>query len=123
MAYNVSIEQGKTLADAKGDVFRGQGGCSALRSAQTATGSMTVPKATCLIMMWCVEVVEFACNIASEMKGEFVEHVSTGMDTYSLRQPMGVRLSQRLFVEHSFSCLLVSYVQLANAAACLEQAP
>ncbi|KAK9809294.1 hypothetical protein WJX73_002021 [Symbiochloris irregularis] len=60
LAYNVSIEQGKTLADGKGDVFRGQ------------------------------EVVEFACNIASEMKGEFVEHVSTGMDTYSLRQPLGV---------------------------------
>lgn len=38
----------------------------------------------------CPEVVEFACNIAAELKGEFVEHVSTGMDTYSIRQPLGV---------------------------------
>lgn len=60
LAANVSLEQGKTLADAKGDVFRGQ------------------------------EVVEFACGIASELKGDFVEHVSTGMDTYSIRQPLGV---------------------------------
>ena len=36
------------------------------------------------------EVVEFACNIATELKGEFVEHVSTGMDTYSIQQPLGV---------------------------------
>ena len=37
-----------------------------------------------------VEVVEFACGIASELKGELVENVSTGMDTYSIRQPLGV---------------------------------
>lgn len=36
------------------------------------------------------EVVEFACGIASELKGEMVENVSTGMDTYSIRQPLGV---------------------------------
>jgi len=36
------------------------------------------------------EVVEFACGIASELKGELVENVSSGMDTYSIRQPLGV---------------------------------
>ena len=36
------------------------------------------------------EVVEYASNIASEIRGDYVEHVSTGMDTYSIRQPLGV---------------------------------
>lgn len=36
------------------------------------------------------EVVEFACGIASELKGELVENVSGGIDTYSIRQPLGV---------------------------------
>ena len=61
LAQNVSLEQGKTLPDARGDVFRG------------------------------LEVVEYATGIASEIRGEYVEHVSTGMDTYSIRQPLGVR--------------------------------
>ena len=52
--------QGKTIADAKGDIFRG------------------------------VEVVEFACGIAPMMMGETVENVSAGMDTYSYRVPLGV---------------------------------
>ena len=47
--------------------------------------------------------MEFACNIASEMKGEFVEHVSSGMDTYSIRQPLGVRTSGCKSAVHSFS--------------------
>ena len=42
--------------------------------------------------MPCVaEVVEFACGIADHLKGEVVENVSSGMDTYSIRQPLGVR--------------------------------
>jgi hypothetical protein len=36
------------------------------------------------------EVVEYACGIAPELMGEMVENVSTGIDTYSLRQPLGV---------------------------------
>jgi malonate-semialdehyde dehydrogenase (acetylating)/methylmalonate-semialdehyde dehydrogenase len=60
LAGLVTKEQGKTLADARGDVFRG------------------------------LEVVEFACGVASHMMGETVEQVGAGIDTYSYRQPLGV---------------------------------
>ncbi|XP_024528974.1 methylmalonate-semialdehyde dehydrogenase [acylating], mitochondrial [Selaginella moellendorffii] len=60
LALNVTTEQGKTLGDARGDVFRG------------------------------LEVVEFACGAATLQMGEFVENVSTGIDTYSIRQPLGI---------------------------------
>ncbi|CAK0781245.1 Methylmalonate-semialdehyde dehydrogenase [acylating], mitochondrial [Coccomyxa viridis] len=60
LAANVTLEQGKTLPDARGDVFRG------------------------------LEVVEYACNLAVDLRGEFIENVSSGMDTYSIRQPLGV---------------------------------
>eukprot|EP00252_Welwitschia_mirabilis_P014846 TRINITY_DN32889_c0_g1_i1.p1 TRINITY_DN32889_c0_g1~~TRINITY_DN32889_c0_g1_i1.p1 ORF type:complete len:548 (+),score=123.83 TRINITY_DN32889_c0_g1_i1:252-1895(+) len=60
LALNVTTEQGKTLNDARGDVFRG------------------------------LEVVEYACNMASLLMGEFVENVSSGIDTYSFREPLGV---------------------------------
>lgn len=60
LAVSVTTEQGKTLGDAHGDVFRG------------------------------LEVVEHSCNMASLQMGEFVENVSSGIDTYSIRQPLGV---------------------------------
>ena len=60
IARTLSAEQGKTLADAEGDVFRG------------------------------LEVVEHACSIGSLQLGEFAENVATGVDTYTLRQPIGV---------------------------------
>ncbi|MEW5318280.1 MAG: hypothetical protein WDW38_009513 [Sanguina aurantia] len=60
LAASITSEQGKTLADAKGDVFRG------------------------------LEVVEAACGIAPFMMGEMVENVATGIDCYSIRQPLGV---------------------------------
>jgi malonate-semialdehyde dehydrogenase (acetylating)/methylmalonate-semialdehyde dehydrogenase len=60
IAQTLSAEQGKTLADAEGDVFRG------------------------------LEVVEHACSIGSLQLGEFAENVAGGVDTYSLRQPIGV---------------------------------
>lgn len=60
LALSITTEQGKTLADARGDVFRG------------------------------LEVVEQACGMATYQMGELVENVSAGMDTYSLRQPLGV---------------------------------
>ncbi len=60
IARTLSAEQGKTLADAEGDVFRG------------------------------LEVVEHACAIGSLQLGEFAENVAGGVDTYSLRQPIGV---------------------------------
>lgn len=36
------------------------------------------------------EVVETACGIQHYMSGEFVENVATGVDCYSMRQPLGV---------------------------------
>jgi malonate-semialdehyde dehydrogenase (acetylating)/methylmalonate-semialdehyde dehydrogenase len=60
IAKTLSAEQGKTLADAEGDIFRG------------------------------LEVVEHACSIGSLAQGEFLENVAGGVDTYTLRQPIGV---------------------------------
>lgn len=37
------------------------------------------------------EVVEYAAGIAPQLMGSFVENVAGGMDTYSIRQPLGVR--------------------------------
>ncbi len=60
IAETLTAEHGKTIDDALGEVQRG------------------------------LEVVEFACNIAHLVKGEFSEQVSTGVDTYTIRQPLGV---------------------------------
>ncbi len=60
IARTLSEEQGKTLPDAEGDVFRG------------------------------LEVVEHACSIGTLQLGEFAENVANGVDTYTLRQPIGV---------------------------------
>ncbi|MCZ6505967.1 MAG: CoA-acylating methylmalonate-semialdehyde dehydrogenase [Actinobacteria bacterium] len=60
MAETLTSEHGKTVDDALGEVQRG------------------------------IEVVEFACNIAHLLKGDFSEQVSTGVDTYSIKQPLGV---------------------------------
>jgi malonate-semialdehyde dehydrogenase (acetylating)/methylmalonate-semialdehyde dehydrogenase len=60
IAQTLSAEQGKTLADAEGDIFRG------------------------------LEVVEHACSVGTLQLGEFAENVAGGVDTYTLRQPIGV---------------------------------
>ena len=60
LARLVSAEHGKVLADALGEVGRG------------------------------LEIVEFACGIPQLLKGERSEDVSTGVDAYSVRQPLGV---------------------------------
>lgn len=57
---SITLEQGKTLADAAGDVLRGQ------------------------------QVVDFAIGIPSALMGETVANVATDMDTYSYRVPLGV---------------------------------
>ena len=56
----VADEHGKVVSDAKGEVIRG------------------------------LEVVEFACGIPTLLKGEYSEQVSTDVDAYSFRQPLGV---------------------------------
>ena len=60
LAATLTAEQGKTLADAEGDVFRG------------------------------LEVVEHAANIGSLQMGELANNVANGVDTYTLLQPLGV---------------------------------
>jgi malonate-semialdehyde dehydrogenase (acetylating) / methylmalonate-semialdehyde dehydrogenase len=60
IASIVSKEHGKTLEDAKGSVTRG------------------------------LEVVEFACGIPHLLKGEFSQNVGTNIDSWSVRQPLGV---------------------------------
>ncbi|MBL4606261.1 MAG: CoA-acylating methylmalonate-semialdehyde dehydrogenase, partial [Pseudomonadales bacterium] len=60
LAKILSLETGKTFADAKGDVWRG------------------------------IEVVEHACNIPNLMMGETVENVARNIDTYSYIQALGV---------------------------------
>ena len=60
LARLLTLEHGKVTADAMGEVQRG------------------------------LEVIEFACGIADLAKGEFSENVSTEVDCYSIRQPLGV---------------------------------
>jgi len=60
IAKTLSAEQGKTIPDAEGDIFRG------------------------------LEVVEHACSIGTLQQGEFSENVAGSVDTYTLRQPIGV---------------------------------
>jgi malonate-semialdehyde dehydrogenase (acetylating) / methylmalonate-semialdehyde dehydrogenase len=60
VAQAISREHGKTISDARGEVVRG------------------------------LEVVEFACGIPDLLKGEHNESVGTGVDAFSIRQPLGV---------------------------------
>jgi malonate-semialdehyde dehydrogenase (acetylating) / methylmalonate-semialdehyde dehydrogenase len=60
LAAAITREHGKVFDDARGEVTRG------------------------------IEVVEFACGIPHLLKGEYSEQVSTGIDQYSMRQPLGV---------------------------------
>ncbi len=60
LAELLSSEHGKTLPDARGELGRG------------------------------IEVVEFACGIPQALKGEYSENVGTNVDSYTIRQPVGV---------------------------------
>src|SRR4029077_2048901 len=60
IAARITAEHGKVLSDAAGGVARG------------------------------LELVDFACGIPHLLKGGFSENVSTGVDAYSIRQPVGV---------------------------------
>ncbi|HJP45360.1 MAG: CoA-acylating methylmalonate-semialdehyde dehydrogenase [Arenicellales bacterium] len=60
LAELLSSEHGKTLDDARGSITRG------------------------------LEVVEFACGIPQLLKGEYTEGVAAGVDSWSMRQPLGV---------------------------------
>ena len=60
LACLITAEHGKVLADARGEVKRG------------------------------LEVADFACGIPHLLKGRFSENVGTDVDSYSIRQPLGV---------------------------------
>jgi malonate-semialdehyde dehydrogenase (acetylating) / methylmalonate-semialdehyde dehydrogenase len=60
IASILTAEHGKVLTDARGEVQRG------------------------------LEVIEYACGIPTLLKGGFSEQASTGIDVYSIRQPLGV---------------------------------
>ena len=60
LAKLISLEHGKTLEDSKGSVIRG------------------------------LEVVEFSCGIPHLLKGEFSQNVGTNIDSWSIRQPLGI---------------------------------
>ncbi len=59
-AWLLTPDHGKVLSDAMGEVARG------------------------------LEVVEYACGIPTLLKGDFSEQASSGIDVYSIRQPLGV---------------------------------
>jgi malonate-semialdehyde dehydrogenase (acetylating)/methylmalonate-semialdehyde dehydrogenase len=82
LAGLITKEQGKTLADARGDVFRGLG--SYLTFAQSLQTLMPMP------LLIIAEVVEHACSVPSLVMGETAENLSTNVDTYTFRQPLGV---------------------------------
>ena len=60
LARLLTLEHGKVFSDAKGEVARG------------------------------LEVIEFCCGIPELLKGSYSEQASTGIDVYSIRQPLGV---------------------------------
>src|SRR5437868_9180027 len=60
LAHAITAEHGKVFTDAQGEVSRG------------------------------IDIVEFACGIPQLLKGDFTDQVSSGIDNWTLRQPLGV---------------------------------
>jgi len=60
LARAITLEHGKVFTDAQGEVARG------------------------------IDIIEFACGIPQLLKGGFTDQVSTGMDNWTIRQPLGV---------------------------------
>ena len=60
LAKAISLEHGKVFLDARGEVERG------------------------------IDIIEFACGMPQLLKGDYTEQVSTGIDNWTMRQPLGV---------------------------------
>ena len=60
LAAMITAEHGKVYTDAQGEVMRG------------------------------IDIVEFACGVPQLLKGDYTDQVSTGIDNWTLRQPLGV---------------------------------
>ncbi|MEI2707091.1 MAG: CoA-acylating methylmalonate-semialdehyde dehydrogenase [Ilumatobacteraceae bacterium] len=84
IASLVSAEHGKVLGDALGEVARG------------------------------LENIEFACGIPQLLKGDYSEQASTGIDVYSIKQPLGVVAGITPF---NFPAMVPMWM-FANALAC-----
>jgi malonate-semialdehyde dehydrogenase (acetylating) / methylmalonate-semialdehyde dehydrogenase len=84
LARIVTAEHGKVLDDARGEIARG------------------------------LENVEFACGLAHLLKGGFSEQAATGVDVYSIRQPLGVVAGVTPF---NFPAMVPLWM-CANAIAC-----
>jgi malonate-semialdehyde dehydrogenase (acetylating) / methylmalonate-semialdehyde dehydrogenase len=73
LAAMITAEHGKVFTDAQGEVTRG------------------------------IDIVEFACGIPQLLKGDFTDQVSTGIDNWTLRQPLGVTAGITPF---NFPCMV-----------------
>ena len=60
LAAMITAEHGKVFTDAQGEVSRG------------------------------IDIIEFACGVPQLLKGDYTDQVSTGIDNWTLRQPLGV---------------------------------
>jgi malonate-semialdehyde dehydrogenase (acetylating)/methylmalonate-semialdehyde dehydrogenase len=60
LARAITLEHGKVFSDAQGEVDRG------------------------------IDIIEFACGVPQLLKGDYTDQVSTGIDNWTLRQPLGV---------------------------------
>ena len=60
LAAMITAEHGKVFSDAQGEVARG------------------------------IDIIEFACGIPQLLKGDYTDQVSTGIDNWTMRQPLGV---------------------------------
>jgi malonate-semialdehyde dehydrogenase (acetylating)/methylmalonate-semialdehyde dehydrogenase len=73
LAAMITAEHGKVFTDAQGEVTRG------------------------------IDIVEFACGVPQLLKGDFTDQVSTGIDNWTLRQPLGVTAGITPF---NFPCMV-----------------
>ena len=73
----------------------------------------------------CAEVVEYACNLAVDLRGEFIENVSSGMDTYSIRQPLGVCTSPCIgsYIKQQAEAISHAHMACPHAGAMRERLP
>lgn len=84
LAAIITAEHGKVFSDAQGEVSRG------------------------------IDVIEFACGIPQLLKGDFTDQVSTDMDNWTFRQPLGVAAGVTPF---NFPCMVPCWMfSLAIAA-------
>ena len=77
IAHAITAEHGKVFTDAQGEVSRG------------------------------IDVVEFACGIPQLLKGDFTDQVSTGIDNWTMRQPLGVVAGVTPF---NFPCMVPAWM-------------